>query len=82
MGDFKDFFQTGQLIIEDLASQNRSFLIIGTRSILVLLGNVLLGRTPNIGGGYVEIKWENCGILAFEIMESRFKKLDWSNIYC
>ncbi len=44
-----------------------SILVIATRSVLVCLGNLLLGNTPLPGGNYKEIIWRNNELMVFEI---------------
>lgn len=57
------FFLAARRTLSMLASrlQFGDVVVIGTRSMLVGLLNVALGRSPVPGGGYHEILWENCG---------------------
>lgn len=56
-----EFFRTGVRFLDELTQRRRTpVAIVGTRSILVLLWNVLTGKNPEPGGGYREVPWTNC----------------------
>jgi len=59
------FFNKGKKFIDDIIKQKKSYIIIASRSILILLTNVLLGRNSQVGGDYREIKWENSEFAVF-----------------
>lgn len=40
-------------------------ILVATRSVLVVLTNILLGRSPSIGGGYREVPWSNASHATF-----------------
>jgi broad specificity phosphatase PhoE len=61
----EDFYKRGLAYIHRIANQEQNILVVATRSTLVLLGNVLLRRTPEPYGGYKEIQWATAGILGF-----------------
>ena len=69
MTDCRIFFDRGKKFIDDLISKKESTIIISSRSILVLLMNVLLGRNPEVGGNYREVKWENAKFVVFTISD-------------
>lgn len=66
------FYKRGQAILDKVVHRNANVVIVATRSLLVLLGNVLLRRTPGAGGGYREITWPTGGILSFRRQENCF----------
>lgn len=39
--------------------------LVATRSVLVVLTNILLGRRPSVGGGYREVPWPNASYATF-----------------
>lgn len=57
------FFEEAQATLRALVAQLASgdVVVVGTRSVVVGLLNVALGRSPVVGGGYREIPWTNCG---------------------
>jgi broad specificity phosphatase PhoE len=61
--DPKAFYDAAQETLRALVSKLRSgdMVVVGTRSVLVGLLNIALGRSPVLGGGYREIPWSNCG---------------------
>jgi broad specificity phosphatase PhoE len=65
MTDCNVFFNKGKTFIENIITSNKSTIIVTSRSILVLLANILLGNDTQIGGGYREIIWGNLEFLAF-----------------
>ena len=76
-----DFYNKGLRFINTLEGSNQSnCLVIGTRSILVMMGNLLAGRSPKKGDGYKEIPWKNCGYMTFSIKKSMNGKLKYSLI--
>jgi len=65
MTDCDVFFNKGKEFIENIMSCSKSVIIVTSRSVLVLLANVLLGNNTQIGGNYKEIKWGNSEFLVF-----------------
>lgn len=57
------FYDAAQTTLRALVHQLGSgdLVVVGTRSVLVGLLNIALGRSPVAGGGYREIPWDNCG---------------------
>jgi broad specificity phosphatase PhoE len=58
-----EFFVAAQATLGMLMHElcGGDLVVIGTRSVLVGLLNIALGRSPVSGGGYHEIPWTNCG---------------------
>jgi broad specificity phosphatase PhoE len=54
-----EFYQQGVRLLNHLTSNRDDCIVVGTRSVLVLLWNVLRGRRPEAGGGYFERPWSN-----------------------
>lgn len=77
--DFNLFFKSGISFIDSL-NKNDSYIIIATRSNLVLLANIMLGNNPEIGGGYKEIPWKNAGFITFEVTLDKYSLTSLSNI--
>jgi len=69
------FYTRGQRFLTECVQLGESSIVVGTRSVLVLLASVLLGRTPVIGGGYREIPWP-CGEYAWFTMTHGVAELD------
>lgn len=63
--DYKAFYRRGQLFLDSIKKTDGNILIVGTRSILILLMSILLGRTIEPGGGYREIPVENGWFFTF-----------------
>lgn len=81
MSDPVAYYQTGKIILQQMLELQRSLLVIGNRSILIALGNILLGRHPRPGGNYRVIPWHNCGMMSFEIHPERITFLpSWSTV--
>lgn len=61
--DAEAFYRAAKLALNELTNDLKlgDVVVIGTRSVLVGLLNVALGRSPVMGGGYCEIPWDNCG---------------------
>lgn len=66
------FFNEGLRFITRSIDASENTLVVGTRSILVLLYNILLGCSPEIGGGYREVKWGNLEYAIFNNDQSVF----------
>lgn len=64
--DVAAFYSRGLCFLNALPTHSTSTLIVGTRSILVLLASIMYGRTLRVGGGYREIPWPPVGLLVFE----------------
>lgn len=63
--DSSSFYERGSQLVFELRQQKKSVILVGTRSILIVVASVLLRRTPTPGGGYREIIWPPSGILCF-----------------
>lgn len=60
------FYERGlKFYKEIICTQVDSMLIVTSRSVLILIASILLGRKPITGGGYVEIPMEPCEIFSF-----------------
>ena len=59
------FYDKGKAFIDNILNSKKSVIIVASRSILVLLMNVLLGRNSQIGGNYREVKWGNSEFAIF-----------------
>jgi len=59
MTDCYTWYTQGEAFVEKIIESKESYIIVTSRSILVLLFNLLLGRTPHIDGNYREVKWGN-----------------------
>lgn len=58
-----EYFEHGLRFLSDLSSgEIEDCLLVGTRSVLVLLWNILIGHNVYPGGGYREIPWKNATI--------------------
>jgi broad specificity phosphatase PhoE len=66
------FFNNGAMFISNVIAEGKSTIIVASRSILILLVNVLLGRNSQFGGNYREIKWENSEFAVFNNKEFNF----------
>lgn len=67
MESIEGFYERGLDFIRGVRSDGYSVIVIGTRSILILLASILLGRRPVPGGKYTEIAWANAAYLTFEL---------------
>jgi hypothetical protein len=63
--DFHHFYRRGQDFLRETLGWGSTGLVVGTRSIMILLASILLGRTPAPGGGYREIPINNSSFLTF-----------------
>lgn len=84
--DHLEYFALAKRTIEQISADLTSSdaVVIGTRSVLIALTSVLLGRSPVRGGGYREIPWRNGGFVRFtrigsawELHEASGVDLDW-----
>jgi len=66
------FFNRGQSFLSSVLERGSDTMIVGTRSILILLLSILLGRTVECGGGYKEIPLSNCCFFVFEFRGTGF----------
>lgn len=81
MSDPIAYYQAGKIVLQQMLELQRSLLVIGNRSILIALGNILLGRHPKPGGNYRVIPWPNCGMMGFKIQLEEITFLpSWSTI--
>ena len=65
MTNCHEFYGRGKIFIDNIIISKKSVIILATRSIMVLLMNILLGRNSQIGGNYREIKWANAEFAVF-----------------
>ncbi|GHV23058.1 hypothetical protein AGMMS49959_15070 [Planctomycetales bacterium] len=65
MANCHDFYDKGKVFIENIINSKKFVIIVATRSVLVLLMNVLLDRSSKVGGNYREIKWKNSEFAIF-----------------
>lgn len=77
MSDPVEYFNAMRLALDEIKSLKCSVLIIGTRSVLVALSNILLDRHPYPGGGYREVSWHNCGTAFFSIFDNSVQYLEY-----
>lgn len=78
--DLNSFYARGKQFIDMIEKRPDNAIVIGSRSILILLSSILLGRTINEGGEYKEIKFGNSQFLVFiqnEVSWSLNKKLSF-----
>lgn len=63
----KDYFRIGEEFLCDIKESLKyhDIILIATRSVLVVLSNILLGNTPQPGGKYKEITWPNTAYATF-----------------
>lgn len=63
------YFEQGEFFLSELKTilLERDVILIATRSVLVLLTNVILRRRPSVGGGYREVPWSNASYAVFSI---------------
>lgn len=70
--DFRAFYNRGERFLGSLGVWRGDYVVVGTRSIVILLVSILLCRSPTPGGGYREIPMENCCFLTFGKARDRF----------
>lgn len=81
MSDPVAYYQASKIVLQQMLELQRSLLVIGNRSILIALGNILLGRHPRPGGSYRVISWPNCGMMGFKIQPEGIIFLpSWSTV--
>jgi broad specificity phosphatase PhoE len=63
------YFEKGKLFLVGLKTAliEHDVILVATRSVLVLLTNILLGRNASVGGGYREVPWPNNSYATFSI---------------
>ncbi|MCK6436853.1 histidine phosphatase family protein [Rivihabitans pingtungensis] len=61
------YFSQGEAFLTGVKPHlaNHDVVLIATRSVLVVLTNILLGRNPSVGGGYREVPWPNGSYATF-----------------
>ncbi|OOZ38457.1 histidine phosphatase family protein [Solemya elarraichensis gill symbiont] len=59
------FYSRGSGSINGISCDKNATIIVSSRSILILLSSILLGRTIDPGGGYKEIPFRNAEFLVF-----------------
>jgi broad specificity phosphatase PhoE len=62
-----EFARRGHQVLEAIRHHGSSTAIVATRSVLVLLTNLLLGHAPVRGGGYREVPWPAAGAVVFHV---------------
>lgn len=62
--DAGTFFEDATRALNAIRKEENS-LVVGTRSVLVGLFNIIRGKHPRPGGGYREVPWDNCGYCVF-----------------
>jgi broad specificity phosphatase PhoE len=62
--DYHEFWRRGERFVDGLDDEG-DVLVVGTRSILILLISVVLARTIGPGGGYRDIPIDCCSFLTF-----------------
>ena len=76
-----DFYNRGSSFLDSISPITESIVIVATRSILILLANILLGKTVERGGGYKVITWKNSDILTFKYdTEKPVVATNWSTV--
>jgi len=65
MTNCHEFYDKGKIFIDNIINSKQSVIILATRSIMVLLISVLLGRNSQNGGNYREVKWGNSEFAIF-----------------
>lgn len=78
------YFSLGQSFLADLSRDLREHdvVLVATRSVLVLIANIVMGRTPEVGGGYREVPWPNASYATFAIgMDGVYKlRTEFTNV--
>lgn len=71
--DHRAYFAEAKNFLDEevVANPVDDAVVVGTRSTLIVLTSVLLGRSPEPGGNYREIGWDNGAYVAFEVGGSR-----------
>lgn len=59
---------------------NSNNIIVCTRSVMVLIANLVSGKQPYRGGGYRHVKIEHCSIIAFKLIFKQNKLIDCNDI--
>lgn len=60
----RDFYNRGLRILDNIAT-NKYNIFVATNSLYILLLNIMLGNTPERGGGYKHFDIQNCGMTLF-----------------
>lgn len=81
---FDSFWKRGEAFIENLIPQvegcnGLDFVIIGTRSTLILLTNILLKNSILFGKGYAVYNFDTCSVTMIEVGEKRESTLVFQN---
>jgi broad specificity phosphatase PhoE len=63
--DVHRYFAQGKQFLAKVTAEHGAFLVVGTRSVLVLLWNILKEHHPGPGGSYFERPWSNCEWVEF-----------------
>jgi broad specificity phosphatase PhoE len=67
--DYRAFYERGCRFIKSLADEQGDVLVVGTRSMLICLVSILLGRHVEPGGGYREIPIDCCDFFTFACVD-------------
>lgn len=70
--DYRMFYDRGQRFLSKCEFSRRNILVVGTRSILICLASILLGRTIEPGGGYREIPISCCDYFVFKKISGKY----------
>lgn len=71
--NLKEFWQRGVDFIHDLGNLGGLSIVMGTRSILTLLINIMLGHSINRGDGYCAIEVPTGGIASFKGVQGKWQ---------
>lgn len=64
--DLTQFWQRGTDFLSELAGDRRLNIVVGTRSIITLLVNIMLGNSIKMNGGFCPVEIPTGGIAAFK----------------
>jgi broad specificity phosphatase PhoE len=67
-----DFWNRGTFFINDLKKSDGLNIVVGTRSILILLISIAVNRSILPGGGYKEIVIQNSNFITFDYLDNNF----------
>jgi broad specificity phosphatase PhoE len=69
--DPEEFYENSMQALRLLSATPGDSVVVGTRSILVGLSNVISGNHPRADGGYREVPWINCGYRVYSNVDFR-----------
>jgi len=70
--DYREFFARGLRFLLGVVECRHDVIVVGTRSVLILLASIILGRTILPGGGYRDIQIAPSAHLTFRRVKSGF----------